>query len=1068
MRNEQHTIDNITYTFFRISHKRDFYLFRCQASDGKLPAANIRHKLETWLGKRNREHITIYTDATQVDQVWVWVLREPGLPIRRFSHKYSQGQSGESLIQKLEQIEIALEEEDDVTLVDVTSRVRAAFNVERATKKFYDQFKSERSAFEKFVLGIPDVDMSKWYVSVMLNRLMFVYFIQRKGFLDGDTDYLHNRMRMMQKQHGGDQFYSFYRYFLLRLFHEGLGEPDHNDELERLIGNVPYLNGGIFQLHEVEQKYPDIQISDKAFTRIFKFFDQYQWHLDDRPLRDDKEINPDVLGYIFEKYINQKQMGAYYTKEDITEYISKNTILPFLFDEAKKDCAIAFEGENSIWQFPQADPNRYIYAAVQKGTSLPLPDEIAIGLDDVSQRQQWNRRTPDEYALPTEIWRETVARRQRYEEVHGKLAAGEVNNINDFITYNLDIQQLAQDVIENSEGPELLRAFWKALNRVSVLDPTCGSGAFLFAALNILQPLYEACLERMEAFVEELDADAHPQKYSDFKQVLAQVAQHPNQTYYVLKSIVVNNLYGVDIMAEAVEIAKLRLFLKLVAQVDRDKKHHNLGLEPLPDIDFNIRAGNTLVGFTSKEEVAKAMQTTQAGQRRLIFAEDQTALTAIEEKAGDVDRLFSRFREMQTRGDLHDFDAADFVETKKQLQARLRDLESELNRYLALQCGINPDNKQAYIKWLATHQPFHWFIEFYGILKQGGFDVIIGNPPYLEMKQVKYALQNLLTDQTRTIHAACIERSLNIMDSQGCISMIVPLAIVSTQRMEVVQSLLESNNRDVWYANYSWRPAKLFDTVNRALTIFTSKRGFQGKTYTTEYQKWTANNRDYLLSSLNYALAFRNRQAFWIPKISLNIESDLLKRMLSIESLLGHYLVNSSHKVYYRSDGGLYWKVFTDFAPAFKVNGILGSSTRERTISFSSNSMVLSCIAALSSDIFWWWYTVTSNCRHLNPYDLFHFPIPKTVFEKNTALISLAQDYLDDIQTKSTMLVRNQKQTGKTETQSFKIQKSKLIIEKLNVSLGMHYGFNHEDLDFISNYDIKYRMGEALFGSDKY
>ena len=57
----------------------------------------------------------------------------------------------------------------------------------------------------------------------------------------------------------------------------------------------------------------------------------YQWHLDERPLRNDNEINPDVLGYIFEKYINQKQMGAYYTKEDITDYISKNTIIPSPF-----------------------------------------------------------------------------------------------------------------------------------------------------------------------------------------------------------------------------------------------------------------------------------------------------------------------------------------------------------------------------------------------------------------------------------------------------------------------------------------------------------------------------------------------------------------------------------------------------------------------------------------------------------------------------------------------------------------------------------------------------------------
>jgi hypothetical protein len=94
---------------------------------------------------------------------------------------------------------------------------------------------------------------------------------------------------------------------------------------------VPYLNGGIFMPHQVEQLYgKTISIPDKAFENLFGFFDAYHWHLDERPLKADNEINPDVLGYIFEKYINQKQMGAYYTKEDITGYISQNTVIPFL------------------------------------------------------------------------------------------------------------------------------------------------------------------------------------------------------------------------------------------------------------------------------------------------------------------------------------------------------------------------------------------------------------------------------------------------------------------------------------------------------------------------------------------------------------------------------------------------------------------------------------------------------------------------------------------------------------------------------------------------------------------
>ena len=245
---------------------------------------------------------------------------------------FHRSQTGDALLQKLEAIAFTLEEEERLSLTDVTSRTRAGFDVERVTKRFYDRFQKEHTAFLKFVSGITDRTDQEWYASVMLNRLMFVYFIQRKGFLDGDRDYLRNRLSQMREEHGKDKFYSFYRYFLLRLFHEALGNKERNVDLERLVGRIPYLNGGLFDVHELEKsdRYgTSIQIPDQAFERIFDYFDQYQWHLDERPLRADNEINPDVLGYIFEKYINQKQMGAYYTKEDVTEYISKNTVLPF-------------------------------------------------------------------------------------------------------------------------------------------------------------------------------------------------------------------------------------------------------------------------------------------------------------------------------------------------------------------------------------------------------------------------------------------------------------------------------------------------------------------------------------------------------------------------------------------------------------------------------------------------------------------------------------------------------------------------------------------------------------------
>ena len=1035
--------DENEYQLTAIAQKRGVVVFLCSTTaDGDIPDYPTRCKIEQQVAQSVHEHLIIYTDAENTTQIWQWVKREQGKPLARREHRYDHGQSGESLIQKLQRITFDIDEEENLTLVGVTGRVRAAFDVERVTKRFYDRFKTEHDKFLTFLNGIPDLEMQRWYVSVMLNRLMFIYFIQKKGFLNNDTDYLRTKLAECQAD-GTDQYYIG---FLCPLFFEGFAKPEseRSDEAKHLLGTVPYLNGGIFQQHQIEALHGrEIEIPDTAFEGLFNFFDQYQWHLDERPLRNDNEINPDVLGYIFEKYINQKQMGAYYTKEDITEYISKNTIIPFLFDTARKACKIAFEGETSVWELLKADPDRYIYDAVKTGVELELPERIAAGIDDVSERTEWNAPAPNEYALPTELWREVIARRERYQAICSKLSNGEIADINALITENLDIRQFAQDVIERCEGPELLRAFWNAVKEVTILDPTCGSGAFLFAALNVLEPLYEACLERMQIFLDELQyalETPHPKKFSDFRNILEDIEGHPNRPYFILKSIIINNLYGVDIMEEAIEICKLRLFLKMVAQIEDVKQ-----IEPLPDIDFNIQAGNTLVGYATYDEVKKAVT-----DGRIDF--DNT-IEHIEQKAEDVEKLFNQFRQQQT-----ELGGAVTPADKQALQNKLQVLEAELNQYLSGEYGIKPKGKRAYENWRSSHKPFHWFIEFYGILKNGGFDVIIGNPPYLELKQVDYTPPtNLTSYQTGAIHAMCMDSGLQLLNPQGCMSMIVPLALVSTQRMKTVQTLLEKNH-NVWYANYSWRPGKLFDTVNRALTIFVATPSAQGRTFSTNYQKWTSDNRNLLMCSVDYVEIPRYRTAFWAPKLGMEIENALLEKCLKIKTGLGLFSTKSKYRVFYRTDGGLYWKVFTDFPPAFKINGQLGHSTRETSFSLAKKEMLKSVIAILSSDVFWWWYTVTSNCRHLNPYDVQNFPVPESALY-DAQLVELGEIYLEDLQRNSTMLVRRQKQTGRIETQSFKIQKSKPIIDKIDRVLAQHYGFTDEELDFIINYDIKYRMG---------
>ena len=979
------TVADETYALEAIAHKRGMVAYQYVADSARaLPDYPTRQKIERDVGKTVREHLIIYADADA--QYWHWVKREPGRPDRSRQHIYRLGQAGESLIQKLEQIVVALEEEEDLTLVDVTSRVRAAFDVEKVTKRFYDRFKKEHSAFLTFIEGIENTTDREWYASLMLNRMMFIYFIQKRGFLDGNPDYLRDRLERVRQQQGEGNFLGFYRLFLLRLFHEGLGQPeaDRTPELAALLGKVPYLNGGLFEVHDLERDNPKIHIPDEAFEQIFAFFDAYQWHLDDRPLRNDNEINPDVLGYIFEKYINQKQMGAYYTKEDITGYISRNTIIPFLFDRAKKACAIAFAPEGWVWRLLSDDPDRYFHEAVRHGITYDmdnnaelaekrdLPKEIAAGLDDVAKRDGWNQEAPPEYALPTETWREHIARRQRYEDIHAKLAAGEIASINDLITYNLDIERFAQDVIASSEGPELIRAFWKAINAVSVLDPTCGSGAFLFAALDILEPLYVACLEAMRGFLDDLERSHRkhrPERLRDFRQVLQRVDEHASERYFILKSIIIDNLYGVDIMEEAVEICKLRLFLKLVAQLATYEQ-----IEPLPDIDFNIRAGNTLVGFTSLAQVKEALSSD------LI---KQLSLPQIEERAEIADRAFRQFRTMQTQ---HGLDASAFTSAKSELRKRLTDLRDELDEYLAGEYGVKPD-ETAYQHWRDRHQPFHWFVEFYGIMHRGGFDVIIGNPPYVNCKSLEYVVQSPKSLKFPDIYGYVVMQSHRIANRRGRCGVIVPLSATFSFEFSDLRRQL-ANRGTHWFSSFDNSPATLFFGVSQRCTIWLSSPS-DGDSFATRLFRWRSAYRTFLLNNITYNKVAKGVSAenFGIPRLANRCCAKLLAlhiKSSSSQSVLPRGADGATVRLGFSPTARNFISTYIEQPPVLHVDdGCALDPAQCGWLTLPSDEIAFAALAITAGDACFWYWLTRGDGFHVTNWLLTDFLAPIASFPKD-------------------------------------------------------------------------------------
>jgi len=202
-----------------VVEKKGFVILHCSPDDkGKIPLSGVRRRIGHSVAKSYFEHLIIYTDDARSRQVWHLAVREPGKPRRPREVQYHSHKDTEELFQKLKGLLFTLGEEESITLVDVKARVTENFakNAEKVTKKFYNEFKKHHTAFLESVEGIDDALPDKenknkqWYVSVMFSRLMFCYFIQKKGYLDQDISYLQNKLRETREKAGEDRFLRFF------------------------------------------------------------------------------------------------------------------------------------------------------------------------------------------------------------------------------------------------------------------------------------------------------------------------------------------------------------------------------------------------------------------------------------------------------------------------------------------------------------------------------------------------------------------------------------------------------------------------------------------------------------------------------------------------------------------------------------------------------------------------------------------------------------------------------------------------------------------------------------------
>lgn len=613
-------------------------VFEVTTPDGEVPEPKKRFAIAKEIQKRHYEHVLIFVDKDRKQSIWHWLKNQDKKVVSR-EHFFFRHQPGDGFIAKIASLVVDISEfdkEGNIAIAEVATRLKSALDIERVVKKFFRDYQQEYIVFLDLIEGIDSEADRRWYASVILNRLMFIYFLQKKLFLDnGNGEYLNDKLTYSKKELGKNKFYSE---FLTRLFFEGFAkhEDQRNKETNKLIGKIKYLNGGLFLKHKIEIKYQGkIKIPDAAFDNLFDLFNRYSWTLDDTPGGADNEMNPDVLGYIFEKYINQKAFGAYYTRPEITEYLCEQTVYKLILDSVNEP-----EIDSGILKLAGADnyrPKRYDSIA-----------ELLLKLD----------------------------------------------------------AKTCKKLVVNDDA---------ILPNLSLLDPACGSGAFLVAAMKTLINVYSAILGKIEFLGDK--------KLNEWKQQIE--TDHPSINYYIKKQIISNNLYGVDLMEEATEIAKLRLFLALVASAETVDQ-----LEPLPNIDFNIMSGNSLIGLMRVDS-----KNFEKHQAHTLFRKSYADLLREKDNAIRMYKNPKGVDDIQLLRDNIENHRKDALPT---LDEMLMDEFGNLGIKYEQVTWDDTKNKEGKsikrsinIKDIHALEPFHWGYEFSEIFKKkDGFDAIITNPPW--------------------------------------------------------------------------------------------------------------------------------------------------------------------------------------------------------------------------------------------------------------------------------------------------------------------------------------------------
>lgn len=556
--------------------------------------------------------------------------------------------------------------------------IKDAFSVERLNKDFFNGYKERYVKFLKHIND--DTKENRDYVKKLLGRLVFLQFLQKKGWMGvpanqqgwngGDKFYLNH---LIESYEGNDRLLSD---VLEPLFFNTLNERRADDLVDSRLGEnikIPYLNGGLFDKDELDKK--DIDFPYDYFKELMDFFAMYNFTIDENDPEDSEiGIDPEMLGHIFENLLeDNKDKGAFYTPKEIVQYMSKESVAQYLKSNT--------------------------------------PEELHTAIDSLIK------------------------------------------------------QRVVEPILQNKENARQVN---KTLSVVKVCDPAIGSGAFPMGVLNVLFD----CRHLLYGFMG---------KNEDFSYAK------------VKRDIIQNNIYGVDIEKGAVDIARLRFWLALV--VDENEP------QPLPNLDYKIMCGdsllhrfpldapfqNVLKDYNQKNDTHYTLDDYRLWVYNYTDISDHTQKDDFRQRIEDIKHAVKTELDKKeiskiakVRGTIKNLEWEDMFGGKNNVnEKKIKALQKEL-KALEQQREEIESNK-------IYDQAFEWRFEFPALLDEEGnfvgFDIVIGNPPYLRIQGIRDTnslladyLSNKYSSATGSfdLYVTFVEEALSLIDKHGVVNFIMP------------------------------------------------------------------------------------------------------------------------------------------------------------------------------------------------------------------------------------------------------------------------------------------------------